>query len=316
MANKALAAAAAVLVLTGAGWLAFRPSTEPVPAAPPVVAKSESAIRPPAPKPVPPPAQAEAAKEEALPAPVDLSKCDRDLDLFGTVVDPKGSPIPGATLTALRRPWRRLAPFFRPEWAVVEEGPSTRSAKDGTFRLRLARREVADLRVRAAGFPEVLIERCTAGEMLRVVLREGARVEVRVRDEAGNPVPGVRLRFETFEEGPAPSVRANGETGPEGGFAFAGLPPAQGRLRAWHAALGSPRSEVVEVPETGSVKVEVKMPAGRALAGKVSDGSTGKGVPGARVGEGGIVKSCVLTGIRRRSSPARFRRRSGSPRGA
>jgi RNA polymerase sigma-70 factor (ECF subfamily) len=295
MANKALAAAAAVLVLAGAGWLAFRPSTEPMPAAPPAVATVAPPAPAPAPKPVPPPGPAEGAKEESLPAPVDLSKCDRDLDLFGTVVDPKGTPIPGASLTALRRPWRRLAPFFHPEWAVVEEGPSTRSAKDGTFRLRLARREVVDLRARAVGLPEVLIQRCTAGEMVRVVLREGARIEVRALDEGGNPVPGVHLRFETFGEGPAPSVRADAETGPDGGFVFAGLPPGRGGLRAWHAALGSPRREIVEVPETGSARVDLKVPKGRALAGRVSDGATGKGIPGARVGEGPLLERPVKT---------------------
>jgi len=80
----------------------------------------------------------EDGESPALPPPVDLEAADRDLDLFGRVVDESGEPIAGAFVEALRYPWRRISVLDLELMEKAEPGPTTRTASDGTFSIRRA----------------------------------------------------------------------------------------------------------------------------------------------------------------------------------
>ena len=105
-----------------------------------------------------------AAADEKLPSPVDLSQADRDLDLFGVVVDEQDRPVAGANVRTFTQPWRRASGLL-----IVDNssrfrfGSSTRSAADGTFAIRLARGEMVSLMVTASGFGDTEIASCQAG---------------------------------------------------------------------------------------------------------------------------------------------------------
>jgi RNA polymerase sigma-70 factor (ECF subfamily) len=296
MANKTLVAGAALLLLAGAGWLALRPAAVPdAPAAPPrdpSVSHDDTIARVPAPPPSPA-AAAPAPPTAGLPPPVDLSRCDRDLDLFGTTLDEDGKPVPGARVETVTHPWRRTNMAPRDLYRVEEIGPSTRSALDGTFALRLTRGEMVDLRATADGLGQGDLPRCLAGERVTLVLRRGgATVAVTVLDEDRKPVRDAALRL--WIRSPdsiygRSVVERTGVTNAEGRCDFLHLSAGKGTLSVEHPVLGSPNWLQPEVPADRTLPIEVVLLRGRTVAGRVTDASTGKPIPGARVGSNWVM---------------------------
>ena len=90
-----------------------------------------------------------------VPPPVDLATVDRDLDLHGVVVQRDGTPISGASVSAVTALWARAMLLNFEEHHTESVGPATESTADGTFRIRLARGQDVTLRVKAAGFATV-----------------------------------------------------------------------------------------------------------------------------------------------------------------
>ncbi len=293
MAGKAVAAGAAVVLLGAARWFAFREGGAP---SAPIVSHDDTVAKaPPPPTPVAEKEPAPAVSDPpSLPPPVDLSKCDRALDLFGVVVDGKGAPIPGARLRPLDRPWRRAAPAFLPEFAQTEAGEETLSASDGTFRLRLGRDDVVDLEVTATGHPVLVLPDCPAGERLRVVLAKGARLVVDVKDGAGDPLSGIAVEVSGVSRGFAPRIIEEGLTGADGRCAFPGLPAGQAIVTAGSERLTGTRM-FTTLEEGVETMIELSLPAGRTVAGRVLDGATKAPVAGARVGAGSLLAWAVST---------------------
>ncbi len=128
----------------------------------------------------------------ALPSPVDLAAADRDLDLFGIVVNDAGVPVPGALVESFSYPWCRTNVPDVETYSHVEAGPSTRTATDGTFSLRLTRGDSVDLRVTASGYAVTVRPMCLAGEQVRILLGAPASLEVVVDGPDGAPVQDVR----------------------------------------------------------------------------------------------------------------------------
>ena len=127
--------------------------------------------------------------------PIDLTRVDRDRDLHGRVVARTGEPVAGALLQAVFYPWRRgKLGSGALRWEAVL-GPATHSAADGTFRLRLKRGNLVNLRVEAEGYAWTELNRLQAGERTEVVLDRGVRLVVKVRDETGAAVEGAHLRL-------------------------------------------------------------------------------------------------------------------------
>lgn len=276
--KKVAVACVVVLLLLGGGtwWTATR--TSPPAAAPrprEVAAPDAAAERKRSPAPQPPLA--------AEPSPVDLDRCDRELDLFGRVTDEAGVPVAGASVATERFPWRSVG-IWSKHYVDAEAGPSTRTAKDGTFAVRLARGDRFDLRVSATGFGEVVRTDCPAGERVEVVLRRGATLDVTTVDESGAPVPGVRVELRRDQRRFAPyREERKAVTDAAGHAALDGLLPGPVAVSFLHPTLGEPKRETRTMPAAGTLAIRVTMRAGRTITGRVTDAATGSPIAGARV---------------------------------
>src|SRR5262245_16787424 len=200
--NKIVAAASALLVVTAA-WLAFREpdageppaarnSAEQSPDASSRTGDSAAVASRRGTKPSEETAVELAAGDE-LPPPVDLERADRELDLHGTVVDTDGRPVAGARIATFTYPWRTANLLNVRDYDREVAGPAARTARDGTFSLRLARGQSVALRVAAQGFAATELSPALAGERLRVTLRECVRLIVELTDADGAPVADARL---------------------------------------------------------------------------------------------------------------------------
>jgi protocatechuate 3,4-dioxygenase beta subunit len=294
--KKLVFAAAAVLLLGTGGFVLLRPRApgpgggRPAAAAP---------ARPPAARP------RRVVGEEVAPAVVDLGACDRERDLFGVVVDGEGAALGGARVAAFRQPWRGTGYFALGAAGKPVAGPSSVTAADGTFSLRLEPGAVADLHVEGKGYAPVVVPDCPAGERVRVVLRAGARVVVLVKDEAGAPVAGVAVR--AWRPGgisagaePADPARPGFDrtetSGADGTAVFAALRAGFAYLAADDPTRGNSPWDTIQVPESGELRVDSILAAGRTLCGRVVDAGTGAALAGARVGAGWTFRRETRTG--------------------
>lgn len=256
----------------------------------PIAADRDAAIStassPPALESAEPVAAAESERRDLavaeLPAPVDLDSCDRDLDLFGIVVDAAGAPIAGAELSTASFPRQRTSLLDVNSRLDVVLGPTTRSAVDGTFALRLSRGACMDLTARHAGFATTTFPKRQAGERMKIVLHPAARLVIESVDESGVVVAGVKIRLWRLVSTAFDHREA--ESGADGRATFDDLAPGSIRARLDHAVLGQPDWQTIEI-EAGETRVQrVTLPTGRAIRGRVTDRATGKPIAGANIG--------------------------------
>ncbi len=293
-ARGAVFALIAVLALVGSVTIAVRTNAPPelLPSSYPVQISAPRAPRHAAGSDANEP---EGAVADSLPPPVDLDACDRDLDLHGVVVRMDGAPVAGAAVAALSLPWAHGGRGPRRSAEDVP-GPSSRTAVDGTFSLRLRRSEVVDLRVSGVGLPTVAVRRCQAGERVRVVLPEAVRLRLEVVDPAGAPVGGVALRIETHTSQPPAALHTVREvTSDADGTALVRglLGGAEVFVRTVPAGPG--RDIAAVLPATGEARHRVEVPRMRGLFGRVTDATTGAAIDGARIDAGGVATLRCLT---------------------
>lgn len=316
LAKKAAVAAAVVLAIAGGTALIGLPGPEDGEGATPGTDAAAGAQRAPraarraAPQTVP-------SDTDAIPAPVDLGLCDRDLDLHGTVVRADGTPVEGARIAAVAYPWRRAMPVHRRDEAVA--GPRTRTARDGTFALRLERGALVSLRVTAPGLVDAERASCQAGERVRLVLAPGVRLRIECfeaiaadlapaagDDEAprpadaqrvGAPRAGVRFRIFNNEGTDSLIVSREATTDAAGVATVADLPPSlEVFVGVLSDGIGAIPWTPVTLPAAGEVTRRVILPAGRTVRGRVTDAETGAPIAGARVGVGWMLRHAVATG--------------------
>lgn len=291
-----LVAAGLLALVAGGAWIASRGSGAPTDGTRSASVSAVAPARGSRAKPPAPPPHAAPAADAPLPAPIDLDKCDRDLDLHGVVVTADGKPVAGASIVTVTRPWRDTDTFNYDAFDDEVRGPSTRSAADGTFALRLARGDAVMLRVSASGFASREQPLRQAGERVRIVLDAGVRLTVTIRDVAGAPLAGVPFRI-AREYQTDDTFRRDGVTGADG-RATVGLP---GGLTCY--AVQGPKSRValpvtrVALPASGDASVEIVATGEcRALTGRVLDDDTGRAIEGARVGLGENFRVETATG--------------------
>lgn len=242
----------------------------------------------------PPPAEGTAGVEVG--ADVDLGAADRDLDLHGVVLREDGSPVPGALVRTLSYPTRRVFTLDYDSFFRAREGPSTRTSRTGTFRLRLERGERVHVVASASGLATIEVPDCLAGERVRLVLRPEVRLLVTVRDAHRAPVPHTALRLWRSPKEPDVSFERHAKADAAGTATFGDLPgPTQALLEAIPETLGTPAWTRVALPASGEVSVEVEVPPGRTIAGQVTDADTRRPIPGARVGVGWVLARDVRT---------------------
>ena len=229
------------------------------------------------------PSRASRVDPEAAPAPVDLSRADRDLDLHGIVVDEGGAPIAGADVVTVRHPGRRVRVFDHEAFDEEQEGPRTRSSIDGTFSIRLLQGSLVELRVSAAGVLD--------GGRRRLPGRRAGASGARAGDGAASG--GDRRRAGRARGGRAAAVLAprclrqlrssTGVTDAGGRYVFEGIGSGEGRLILEHDRLGSPPPQSIDLAANETTTLEVTMPTGQEIRGRVIDATTGAPIAGARV---------------------------------
>ncbi len=231
-----------------------------------------------------PAAETVAAAVDEIPPPVDLDRCDRDLDLFGVVRDEAANPVAAALVRTSVHPWAAVLVASWDLRRLAEDGPATRTARDGTFALRLRRGAVVDLRVTADGFAETVRTNCLAGERVTLTLAAGASLEVSTVDEQGRPVAQVRVRASSSQQSGLFVQECEATTDVAGHVVFGGLVPGRVHVRLRHATLSPAEGQTVDVPASGSVALRVTMLPGRTISGRVTDAGSGAHVAGASVG--------------------------------
>jgi protocatechuate 3,4-dioxygenase beta subunit len=222
---------------------------------------------------------------DGLPPPVDFATVDRETDLHGVVVDGADAPVEGAVLVTVTYPFDRASILAVDRDDEAVEGPRTRSAKDGTFSIRLRRGASVGLRVSAAGFAPVERKPSRAGERVRVVLRPG--VSLVVVATAPGERPAARVEFSLTGRGDH-GFRKTGTTGADGRVRFDELPAGvTASLQIEAGTWGwDEYSRSVRLPDVGEEAVSVALGAGRTITGRVTDAETSVPVRGARVGMG------------------------------
>ncbi len=228
---------------------------------------------------------ADALVPERLPSPVDLDACDRDLDLHGIVVRKDGSAVPGAQIEAVSFPWRRVWTGSHSRRDVCVPIAGTRSARDGTFSIRLAWGQAVSLRVSATGLAPQRLVQVTAGARVHVVLRRGVGLALTFRyTDRDRPAAGIAVRVrEVAAVGTYPwtfGEEYRATTDAHGRAVFGGLTP-QGSVLA--QAMIAPRAYRIGLPEHGTQESACDIVEGRTVAGRITDAATNRPIGGARV---------------------------------
>ncbi len=279
----AVAAAAVLLAAAGAAWtlrhVGADEASSDVAAAPPAPATARVRTRDRV-------ATGEAPTAAAAATADPFASVDRDLDLHGYVVDAAGAPVPGASLRAVRRPWRDagLRPGWDRQWDE-EPGPIATTATDGAFSMRLRRGGSVDVHVGASGFASRTVAQFSAGEHVTIVLGRGVSLLVSVRDEAGRPVAGAAAHVIAWGGGyDTDVVRADGVTDENGTCAIAALP---GNLRvqvfASHEAFAPVEGSWVTLPASGEATSSIVLAAGREVLGVVASAADGRALADAEI---------------------------------
>jgi len=250
----------------------------------------------PTPRAAPPPVR-EASKPEPTPdgskgeqsslvESFDLAAADRDRDVHGIVVAEDGSPVAGATLSLVQHPWRRANTLNADAYQAELPGPSTRSARDGSFVMPWKRGNAGEIRIEADGFARRWLDQVQAGERVRIVMDTGATVNMSTVDPDGAALAGVQLvlRGTVGREAEPWAFRATSDAA-----GHARIANVAGNRLMWiqarHPDHGRPGWLRVHVPKGGeSVDVEVRMRKRRLVTGRVTDQETGEPIEGARIG--------------------------------
>ncbi len=224
-----------------------------------------------------------------------LAVADRDLDLHGTVVNARGRPVPNATITSYSEPWQAATLWNLDRNRRERPGPSTTTAADGTFLMRLSRGAEVTLRVNAAGHSERRVPDCMAGQRVTIELRRGGDAVVRARDERGAPIAGAAVRLFTSQAKGLTILEWRAETDGEGMARFRDLPVGPRiSVEVAHPRFAPPLWQEIYTKAGESEDVIVVLPTGRTLVGTVTDAETGAPIPRARIGLGWTFHKAVF----------------------
>ncbi|MEZ6024587.1 MAG: sigma-70 family RNA polymerase sigma factor [Planctomycetota bacterium] len=221
-----------------------------------------------------------------LPATAGLENVDRDRDVHGIVVDAAGQPVAGAELKLVRYPWGGVDLWTGGFKSRSVEGPSGRSARDGTFRLPWNRDQVGRLRVRATGYAPLYVDDTGAGERLRIVLAAAATLRVTVRGPDEELLEGIEVHASYRDRATGQRVRSTATTDAEGAAELADLP--QGLTVKLGATLeGTPwhldDAMSVDLPLAPSHAARLDLTRAAVLTGRVLDDATGRPIEGASI---------------------------------
>ncbi|XXF80821.1 carboxypeptidase regulatory-like domain-containing protein [Myxococcaceae bacterium GXIMD 01537] len=227
-------------------------------------------------------------------AQVDVSSGDAEgLTLTGRVLDPRGQPLPDAevflaasaqkTLTSLRcdscekallacpanETAAHVLAFFEEHQGFLTPRATTRTDAQGKFRFERLAGVAFSVWAKAPGHGVALRERAAPGEAVELFLPPLRSIAGQVRDDAGKPVAGARVRAVSRRTALPHEVTADGQ----GRFDLAGLgegpfyvlASAQGLLPAVEPQV-EPGPQLVRLKLTRPRTLEVRVTRGGAPA--------------------------------------------------
>jgi protocatechuate 3,4-dioxygenase beta subunit len=193
--------------------------------------------------------------------------------LAGRVVDPRGGPVVGATVSLW--PGGRTGPQDTSAGSGILQSATTKA--DGTFRIDAASAESNRLRVEAPGFATQERQPVRGGALARPVtlaLGQVLRGTVTLADRR-TPAAGALVRF----EGRTETTRWV-ETRPDGTFLLDGAPREAGSIVADGGDRGRASAAFVPGP---SEPLAIALAPTATLAGRVVDAADGRPLPGVRL---------------------------------
>ncbi len=192
----------------------------------------------------------------------------------GTVETKSAEPLSGAVLSigpALPEPIRDALPGG-------DYTAKSRSGLDGRFEIPLPAHGAFSMNVEKDGCASFFIDLVLPGDDLRIVLERGIVLTGTVRDEeTGDPVVNARVmgrrHIQVFEA----------VTDEDGCFSLAGLPEGFLAIEVFHEEYELVRMDGVRIEEDAHNTVELEMPPGRPLGGRVLALDTRMPLSGAEV---------------------------------
>ncbi|WP_338872327.1 carboxypeptidase regulatory-like domain-containing protein [Myxococcus stipitatus] len=205
----------------------------------------------------------------------------------GLVTDASGKPLAEVLVSGVKQTGEARPRHDRPPESPYDRGESVEAYTDeqGHFVLNLTQPEAHLVSAEAEGFLGTSLEVVAPAQDVKLVMREGARLQGLVVDERGEPIPEVTL---TLWDGGGKELRVSlGPSDEQGRFNIGGLPAGSYSLRAEFNVGGLHHVSLpVELRGTDTTKVTVRMDTGLSVSGVVVDEA---GVPIADVGVHGSV---------------------------
>lgn len=236
---------------------------------------------------------AEAAHD--APEPDIVPPPDRELDLFGEVVDVFGQPLGDVELSALAIDRSYTLTACLPPLGGTTIA-STHSDAQGHFRLRLERGQQCTLEASLPGLATTRLVDRQAGERVRVVLGPSCSLFGRVLREDGTPLAdavvtlGVRTEPVTFH-----SVCYETTSAADGSYAFEGLPASAYHPVVRCASARDLLGDVLRLVPGAALEQDFVLRSGESIKGRVLDARTGAPIAGAEVDAAAFFENAVRT---------------------
>lgn len=190
----------------------------------------------------------------------------------GLVTDASGKPLPEVMVTGVKRAREARSRRETPSESPYDNGESMEAYTDeqGHFVLNLTEPAPHLISAEAEGLLGTPIEVVAPARDVKLVMREGARLQGLVVDERSEPIPEVTL---TLWDGKGKELNlALGPSDEEGRFNIGGLPAGSYSLRAEFNVGGLHHVSLpVELRGTETTKVTLRMDTGLSVSGVVVD---------------------------------------------
>lgn len=245
------------------------------------------------------PAQRESAPAAATaPEPIEASAQNPLFALLsGRVVDEAATPIAGAEVRVRRPVAGHLSMLDLETRRAPREVARAVTDAEGRFAFELERGIPFDLALAATGFCDEHLPQRYAGEDLEVVLSRGYLVHGFVRRE-GDALPIADARVRVFQLNRSARQELVTTTAGDGSYqlritfqedATLEVTPLREQGSSWIP---------LAFDDTGTARVDVALPDGIEVRGRVVEAGSGRPIPGARVGEGWTYRRSAATDAR------------------